>query len=78
MDASTESLLTWTMRVGDLLKRLDERWIEILSLPFGSPFSFKPSQSSANIKLKQLSKQSRTFDHKKELVLLSADTEPNV
>lgn len=37
---------------------------------------FQTLRSTTNIKLKELSKQRTTFDHNKELVLLSANTEP--
>lgn len=39
---------------------------------------FQTLHSTTNIKLKELSKQRTIFDHNKELVLLSANTEPDV
>ena len=39
---------------------------------------FQTLHSTTKIKLKELSKQRTIFDHNKELVLLSANTEPDV
>lgn len=39
---------------------------------------FQTLHSTTNIKLEELSKQRKTFNHNKELLLLSANTEPSV